>query len=121
MTEKSSFLADVRSLYYQVKAAVSDQGTLQTTQVFTITPGTPQKLLNSNKSRKRVVLEVRSPTNAKAFFGKDQTVNAAAGIGIQLSENTVFGLVDELPYVHGGEWWADADTASTVVAVTEVN
>ena len=72
-----------------------------------------QPVLRSNPNRKRAVIQNLGP-GIVYLAPKD---NGSTLQGIQVVSGSNFA--DDPPFVHCGEWWAQTDTAATVITVAE--
>lgn len=89
-------------------------------QLYTLaTAGEPRKIFDTNVVRRRCVIQNRGPgLIAIATAQEDLAAGVGAG-GLLLMKRDY--MIDEMPDVHRGEWWAVTDSAGTSFVAGEVS
>jgi len=88
--------------------------------IFTLaTAGVPQKVFDTNVMRRRTVIQNRGPGLVAIATKQEDLAQGVTAGGLLLSKRDY--MIDEMPDVHRGEWWAVTDSAGTQLVAGEVS
>ncbi len=77
--------------------------------------GSPIKAAEENPERKKLFFQNRGPGIIFLHPGKETTFPTLPTIRVAVNDF----YADDPPWVHCSEWWVDADTANTDIAILE--